>query len=510
MRVVTEEQMREIDRVAIQERGIPSLDLMERAGTACADVITEWFAPETAAVCTGKGNNAGDGFVVTRLLSERGVDVELFLSISPEELRGNALANFNRLPEGVKQTLDPDAEAFRQTGSGADVIVDALLGTGVKGLVRGPMAEMIARINEVESSPVVAVDVPSGLSDENLRGGGECVCADVTVTFGLPKRPMVVYPGAEFVGQLVVDDIGFPDDLLSSDAFGIHITDQGEVLDLLPERPEDSHKGTFGHLLIIAGSAGMGGAAAMAAQAAVRSGVGLVTVAVPRVCLSCIEAHVLSAVKRPLDSKSPDRLDESTLDQLEDALDSFDAVVLGPGIGVAPETQRLVHALLDRVAKPLIIDADGLNALEGQADRLRGRTAPTILTPHPKEMSRLSGSEVQAIQSDRIAAARGFASENGVTLVLKGARSVIADPEGVVWINPTGNTGLAKGGSGDVLTGLIGGLVAQGVPSTQAAIAGVFWHGLAADVAVEQIPPRAMVPDDVIGALAGALRQLVE
>ncbi|MBN1476191.1 NAD(P)H-hydrate dehydratase [Candidatus Sumerlaeota bacterium] len=510
MRVVTEEQMREIDRVAIHERGIPSLDLMERAGTACADVITELHAPKTAAVCAGKGNNAGDGFVVARLLSERGVKVELFLSIPPEELRGDALANFGRLPAGVKQTLDPEAEAFRLIGSEADVIVDALLGTGVKGLVRGPMAEMIRRINEVESSPVVAVDIPSGLSDENLAAGGECVHAGVTVTFGLPKRPMVIHPGAEFVGQLVVDDIGFPEDLLCDEALDLNLTVQGEVLDMLPERPEDSHKGTFGHLLIIAGSAGMGGAAAMTAQAAVRSGVGLVTVAVPRACLSCIETHVLSAVKRPLGSKSSDHLDESALDQLGDLLDSVNAVVLGPGIGLAPKTKRLVHALLERVSVPLIIDADGLNALEGETDRLRRRHAPTILTPHPKEMSRLSGSEVQVIQSDRIAAARGFASEIGVTLVLKGARSVIADPGGDVWINPTGNTGLAKGGSGDVLTGLIGGLAAQGLPATQAAIAGVFWHGLAADVALEQLPPQVMVPDDVIGALGEALRQLAE
>ncbi len=515
MKVVTEEQMREIDRVAIEERDVPSLDLMERAGAAVADLITERLAPERVAICAGKGNNAGDGFVVARLLSDRGVAIDLFLAVPPEELAGDAAANFTALPRRVHTVIDPDGEQFRQQGARAEVVVDAVLGTGVSGRVRDPLASMVAAIGAHPEQLIVAVDIPSGLSEANLAEGGPCVEADATVTMGLPKLPMLIHPGADHVGELIVADIGFPADLLTAPELDINLIDPETVLRLLPARPADSHKGTFGHLLIIAGSAGMGGAAALAAQAAVRSGVGLVTVAVPEVCLAGVEAHVLSALKRPLKSRDPGHLDESALDQLEEEMDQFDAVALGPGLGQAPATQRLILSLIARVRSPLILDADGLNVLASQPGHLAKRSGPSILTPHPKEMERIAGTPVAEIQRDRLTAARRFAAEHGVVTVLKGAGTIIAQPPGEgsgggeVWINPTGNSGLAKGGSGDVLTGLIGGLAAQTMSPLAAAICGVHWHGFAADIAAEQIPPRAMTPDDVIANLAEASGQIL-
>ena len=527
MRVVTDEQMREIDRIAIEERGIPSLNLMERAGEAVVDLILKRFQPNAVAICAGKGNNAGDGFVVARLLARQGVEVALYLCVSAKKLKGDSSINYCRLPHSVRKVDDPGAQKFRAEAGNADVIVDALLGTGVSGEVRGPVAEMVTAINEVRGKPVVAVDVPSGLRAES---GGEpihCVQATHTITFGLPKASMLTGPGLKAVGELTVADIGFPEDLLEvgEETSQTAIVDRGFVKSLLRPRPSDSHKGTYGHLLIIAGSAGMGGAVAMAARAAVRSGVGLVSVAVPACCLTAIETHVLSAIKRPLKSSNPDFLDGDTLAQIKRDLDQFDAVVVGPGMGRAPETQQLILTLVDQIPSPLIIDADGLNALEGKMERVTRRSAATILTPHPREMARLSGLSVSEIQRDRVQIAQRFAEEHGVTLVLKGVGSVTVGEPAIApdvgdetpadhpfqsWVNSTGNTGLAKGGSGDVLTGLIGGLAAQGLRPTAAALVGVHWHGLAADVAARRIPEQAMTPDDVIDALGEALREILE
>jgi hydroxyethylthiazole kinase-like uncharacterized protein yjeF len=508
MKVVTETQMREIDRVTIEERGVPSLTLMERAGVVVANLIMTRFRPEHVAVCAGKGNNGGDGFVVARQLSQRGVTVDLFLAVAPDELQGDAAANFSALPAKVRYFRDPDADRLREHADEASLIVDALLGTGIRGVVHGPLAKMIDVINTMKG-PVVALDIPSGLAEENLRGGGPCVRAGCTVTIGLPKLPLVVFPGVEYVGELIVADIGFPPDLLNSPDIRLNLLEAQDVRRRLPVRPPDSHKGTFGHLLVIAGSLGMGGAAAMVGHSALRTGVGLVTVASHEKCVPGLEAHLLSGLKRPLTSKKKNVLDMSALAQLEEDLDTFDAVALGPGLGRDPATQRLIRALIERIGEPLILDADGLNALADELGLLAKRTAPTILTPHPKEMSRLSGQSVGEIQSDRIAAARAFAEQHGVTLVLKGARTVVADQSGEVWINPTGNDGLAKGGSGDVLTGLIAGLAAQGMSPTDAAICGVHWHGLAADVLARRLPTRAMIPEDLIETLGESLRELL-
>lgn len=508
MKVVTESQMREMDRVAIQERGVPSLALMERAGQAVANLVAERYRPRRVAICAGKGNNAGDGFVAARILSQRGVAVDLFLAAPPDELRGDAQINFSALPAKVRHFRDLEADHLRSLGPEADAVVDALLGTGIKGQVTGSFATMIEAINAL-GRPVVAVDVPSGLSPENLEARGPCVRADVTVTLGFPKLSLVTYPGVSFVGELVVADIGLPADL--PETFGIRLNLLGaeEVRALVPGRPPDGHKGTFGHLLVVAGAFGMGGAAAMVGQAALRSGVGLVTVATHEKNLPGIEAHLLSALKKPLTSKKRWVLDLTAFDQLEPVLDGFDAVALGPGLGQDPATQRLILALIDRIRSPLVLDADGLNALAKEPDRIAARAAPTVLTPHPKEMERISGRPVGEIQTDRVGAAQACAERWGVTVVLKGARTVIAAPTGEAWINPTGNSGLAKGGSGDLLTGLIGGLLAQGLAPTAAALLGVYWHGLAADVVARSHPQQVMIPDDVAGALGEALRQLV-
>ncbi|NUP88791.1 MAG: NAD(P)H-hydrate dehydratase [Candidatus Sumerlaeia bacterium] len=508
MKVVTEEQMREIDRVTIEERGVPGLTLMERAGEAVAQSVLARWSPRRVAICAGKGNNAGDGFVAARVLSQHGVQVDLFLAFPPEDFRGDAATTFAALPAKVRHFRDPGGTVLRSHVQDCDLVVDAVLGTGTRGRVRGPAAAMIEAINE-SGRPVAAIDLPSGLSAGNLSEGGPCVEATLTVTVGLPKLALVSSPGFPRVGEMVVADIGFPRDLLESPDLRVNLLTLGDVRRRMPARPEDSHKGTFGHLLLVAGSLGMTGAAVLAAQAAQRTGVGLVTVAAPERCIPTLEHLAVSAVKQPLCGPSASALDLSALDQLG-ALDRFDAVAIGPGLGQASGTQQLVLALIARVRQPLIIDADGLNALATDVSALASRPGPTVLTPHPKEMARLTGSEVAEIQRDRLAAARSIAEAHGVVTVLKGARTVIADPGGEIWINTTGNSGLAKGGSGDVLTGLVAGLAAQGVAPVDAALCAVHWHGLAADALTQRLTRRAMLPEDLIGTLAEVSGELGE
>jgi NAD(P)H-hydrate epimerase len=504
MKIVTDEQMRAIDRIAIEVRGVPSLDLMERAGAAVADVILQRFQPAEVAVCTGKGNNAGDGFVIARRLSMAGVNVRVHMGADRDDLRGDALANHARLPYAVECISDPDGHLLHERLD-AEVVVDAVLGTGITGRVREPAAQMIASINDSRRSKVVAVDLPSGLNAQNLEEKGECVRADVTVTFGWPKVPMVFHPGVDLVGDLVVADIGFDSDLVQGGEFDLNLTTPEIISPLWPARAADGHKGTFGHLLLIAGSEGMSGAAALAALAGVRSGVGLVTIVSPACCMPALEQRVLSAIKRP---QPGEVLDEGLFDRLD--LEVFTAVAVGPGMDLAPRTRSLVKRLVREIRQPLIIDADGLNALEREGTILHERRGQTIVTPHPKEMARVAGWSLAEVLGDRLGRARAFAEEHRVVTVLKGARTVIVDPSGeqskagATWVNPTGNTGLAKGGSGDVLTGLIGGLAAQGVPPLSAATLGVYWHGHAADLAAAGVGERTMAPEDVIDALGSA------
>ncbi|MCD6385848.1 NAD(P)H-hydrate dehydratase [Candidatus Sumerlaeota bacterium] len=513
MKVVTAEEMRRIDRITIEERGVPSLQLMEKAGRAVAELTIKEFSPWNVAIITGKGNNAGDGFVAARYLWERDVTVFLYMLAGRDELKGDALTNYERLPEDINQIRIDESNVSRlaEELKNDDCIIDALLGTGIKGEVTGLFARVIEAINN-SKRPVVAVDIPSGLYADDTYFEGKCVDAHLTITMGLPKLGMVIHPGVAYCGRMRVAPLDFPDELLNSHQWKHNLLLAKEVRSFFPERPANSNKKTFGYVLICAGSPGMTGAAILSAKSATRSGAGLIYVAVPQNCLHPIEAQLIDPVKIPVPDVDAGYFTPASFDALKELLPRIDAVAIGPGISQHPETKKFVHLLLEKITdKPIVIDADGLNALAGETERIKKHKSPLILTPHPGQMARLLGGDAtpEYVQRNRIKIARQFATEHNVVLVLKGYRTVVAAPDGEIWINPTGNTGLAKGGSGDILTGLIVGFLAQKIEPIKAALIGVYIHGFSAEVAAKRLTERAMTPEDVVNLLPQTFFSLV-
>jgi len=502
MKLVTAAEMRQLDRRTIEDIGVPSVVLMENAGRSTFQIILREF-PDLlgpVAVLAGRGNNGGDGLVVARYLANEGFSVTVFLMASRDRVRGDALVNLKILEamgHQVEEVLEEDQlNAAVHRLSRAELVIDALLGTGLDSPVRGLLAQLIDRVNKLRA-PILAVDIPSGLSADTGEPLGSTVQADVTVTCGLPKLGQIVPPGRDYVGRLWVVDISIPPALTRD--LKTELAAAPEMRRLLPRRPFASHKGTFGHLVVLAGSEGKTGAAAMTAEAGLRSGAGLVTAAVPASLNDILEAKLTEAMTLPLpEAEGARALGEKALAALTDFLADKSAAALGPGLGTHPETRELVRSLVQNCPLPLIIDADGLNCLAGQLEALKGAPGPRILTPHPGEMSRLLGTTAKEVQSRRLEIARDFAGAHGVWLVLKGSQTLVAAPDGQVSLNPTGNPVLASGGTGDVLTGLIGGFAAQGLPPWDAARLGVYLHGLAADYLAEQIGPRGHIAGDLL------------
>ena len=510
MKAVTGQVMQLMDKRAIVEFGVPGLDLMERAGTACADAVSEAFGPgngKRALIVAGKGNNGGDGFVIARLLAERGWEARVLLLADAEDVTGDAAANLARLQAGVVQSLPQGVAGQEELFRGAAVIVDALLGTGVKSGVAGIYADAIEMMNAA-GVPVVAVDIPSGIDAADGRVLGHAVRAELTVSFALPKLGNVLYPGAELGGRLVVADIGMPDRVIA-EAPGFEFVDLDAAKRLFLPRSAVAHKGSNGHCLVIAGSTGKTGAAAMAANSALRSGAGLVTLAVPAPLNPVLEVKSTEAMTLPVGSGGKGYFQAGELGALLRAAAGKDAVALGPGLGTAPSTVYLVHSLLAAAPQALVVDADALNAVAAAPELLLKRSGKvTVLTPHPGEMARLCGCGIPEIEADRIGAARDFAKRFGVYLILKGARSIIAAPDGSIAINGSGNPGMATGGMGDVLTGVVAALVGQGYHPFAACRLGTFVHGYAADLLVERTGTQGMIASDVQEALPTALRLL--
>lgn len=508
MKIVTAEQMRRIDEETIQRRGIPGIELMERAGRAVAREAIQRFEPATVAIVTGKGNNAGDGFVAARELAAADVHVTLFMLCPPEELSGDALTAYEEMPGDLHRVVQPAADDLRRHLEPFDLVIDAIFGTGLRGPVRSPWREAIEAINAARVN-VLSIDIPSGLPGDGVTDAdwGPCVRATATLTIGLPKLGMAVTPGVRFTGSVVVEGIGFPDDLLHDPAVSINMLTLREAAALLPPRDPDGHKGTFGRVLVLGGSEGMTGAPVLTAHGAARSGAGLVYMAYPRPLGGAIESLVAEPVKLPLEADGPWFAGDHVAPVLR-AAETVDAVALGPGLGRHDATAGFVREVAAQVARPLVVDADGLRLLARDPGLLRGRTAPTILTPHPGEAAELLGRATDDVQRDRLGAFVEFSAAHGVVVVLKGAQTVITTPDGQRWINPSGNTGLAKGGSGDVLTGLIAGLLAQGIEAGEAARLGVFLHGLAADIAAQTTSVRALLPGDLPPLLGQAFARL--
>ena len=514
MKVVTAHTMQEIDRQAIVECGIPGLQLMESAGRSCVEeIIAEFGLNGRAVIMAGKGNNGGDGYVIARLLSGKGWNVKVIILADCEQVTGDAAANLEKLPDSViinyctheSQMSALHMEEIFQ----ADVIVDALLGTGLRSDVGGIYLEAIDLMN-ASGRPVLSVDIPSGIHGTTGRVLGNAVRAYITVTFAFAKLGHVLYPGAEYTGRLVVADSGIPPELMET-AAGYEYLNVNAMHPLLHRRDRQAHKGQFGHCLIIAGSTGKTGAAALTANSAVRAGCGLVTLAAAESIHSILEIKTTEAMTFPLSDSGSGHLTNSAFPAIEKLLVGKDAVAIGPGLDRRPGTYALVQNLVETVTLPLVIDADGLNALAEDITVLkRKKSDQVILTPHPGEMSRLLKTSIPDVEAIRISVAQEFARNYGVYLVLKGARTIIASPAGVAAINGSGNPGMATGGMGDVLTGIIVSLLGQGYAAWDACRLGVFLHGFAADMVAEDKGEIGINASDVLEKLPYAYNRLLK
>jgi len=512
--LVTADEMQRMDRQTIESFGIPGQVLMENAGRGATEVLLENFNGvfhKKVGVIAGRGNNGGDGFVIARYLAQRGIRVTVFLLAERERVAGDARANLDLLSAlDVPVVEMPSQEAFETHKTSMrhhNLWVDAILGTGLKSDVRGYFRDVIQFINGL-NSPVFAVDIPSGLNSETGQPCGLCVRADVTATFALPKIGHLIYPGATFTGALHVVDIGIPPHIRDSVQPRQHLLTPEAVAGYIGKRSAIAHKGTTGHLLVLSGSPGKSGAAIMTAMSAMRVGAGLVTLATPAGINSIAESQAIEVMTAPLPESADGVVGPEAIDAIKAHLSGKQCLALGPGLGTADETVDLVCRLLREVDVPVVIDADGLNILATDLQLLRSTQVPVILTPHPGEMARLTGGTTRDVQSDRIRCARDFAQAYDVHLVLKGARTVIAHPDGSVYVNPTGNPGMASGGMGDVLTGLIAGLVTQGLSPETAARSGVYLHGRAADKLANSNGPIGFLATDVMNGVPGAIRDL--
>jgi NAD(P)H-hydrate epimerase len=511
--VFTAEEMRRLDQRAIEELRIPGAILMENAGRGAAHVITEALpdlglgpSPRVAVVC-GRGGNGGDGFVVARLLAEHGARASVWLASAPDEVRGDAAAKLVALrAAGIEPTRATDDLLVGDALRSADLVVDALLGTGTRGAPEPRTARLIELINAA-GRPVVALDIPSGLPPDGGSMSGPVVGAALTATFAGLKRGLVAPPGLDCAGTLRVVDIGIPAGEVRRGVMTF-LLEATDVASHLPPRARTAHKGTYGHLLVVAGSLGKTGAAALAARAAMRSGAGLVTVATAASQQPVVAGLVLEAMTEALPETGSHSVSLKALEMLMELGATRNAVAMGPGLGLDAETQALVRELARALPRPVVLDADALTALAGHLDVLQGAAGPRCLTPHPGEMARLLGTTVADVERDRIEVARNLAVTRDVSVVLKGAASVVAVPSGEVFINPTGNPGLASGGTGDVLTGMVGAFLARGLSPAAALQSAVFLHGRAGDFAAARLGQEALIASDVIDALPQALTEI--
>lgn len=512
--LVRADEMRRMDRLTIEEFGIPGRVLMENAGRQAAEILMRTFAGSTkrhAGVLAGRGNNGGDGFVIARVLASRGWQVTVYVLCSRNRIAGDALANLLLLEAMRMEVLWVPAEADFRNVAGRltthDVLVDALLGTGLNQEVRGLYRLAIEAINQSEK-PVFSVDIPSGLDADSGKALGCCVQAHATVTFGFAKIGHVLLPGACFTGKLHVVDIGIPPVIARRVSPHQAEVDLGDFQPVAAKRQPDSHKGRNGHCLIVAGSRGKAGAAGLAARAALRSGAGLVTIACPSSIQPILHGLLMEAMTEAFPETPAGALSDEALDPILDAARGKTVLALGPGLSQDAPAVRLVHQLVSRSPVPLVIDADGLNAIAQNPDTLLQLRQPAVLTPHPGEMARLAGTGVPEIQSDRIHHARNFATRYGCYLILKGARSILALPDGFVYLNPTGNPGMATAGMGDVLTGMIAGFMAQGFGPRLSCLAAVYLHGAAGDRLASSHGPRGFLASELADMLPALFREL--
>jgi ADP-dependent NAD(P)H-hydrate dehydratase / NAD(P)H-hydrate epimerase len=523
MKILTAAEMREVDRLTTKRYGVPSLTLMENAGKSVADFIASRFPDfkrRPIVVLCGKGNNGGDGFVAARHLLKMGPNVQAYLVGDPREVKGDAATNLNRWKKANgKLFVDRPGKATVPAEIAGDaIVVDALLGTGVRGAVEGRLAEVISSVNRRKPGcDVVAVDIPSGLQADTGEIAGPVIVADYTITFTAPKPGLLLGASAQHVGELIVRDIGSPGDLIVGVGKGnLWWTEPDDFAFFALRRKPEGHKGDYGHALIVAGSVGKSGAAVLASWAALRAGAGLVTVATPEPVLPIVAAHTPEVMTEPLGATRAGTISQRSLEGnlFATLLKGKRALAVGPGLTTQDETQSFVRTVVKSQSNvPIVLDADGLNAFAGRAAELKDRKGLLAVTPHPGEMSRLTGRTTEEIQSNRIEIALKAAADWNAIVVLKGHHTVIAAPDGFAYINSTGNPGMGTGGTGDVLTGMLAGLVAQyGRELNTAGYAqliafGVYLHGLAGDIAYADYTGAPLMASDLIRALPRAYAQ---
>ena len=519
MILVTAGEMQEMDRQAIETHGIPGLELMEKAGRGATDVLLYQFAGSIktgVGIICGKGNNGGDGFVIARYLAERRIDVTVYLLAKANNVKGDAAANLKRLAALKLPVIEiPDEDSFLKIKSELcrfDLLVDAILGTGLTSDVRGFFKTVINFINDLNRSgiPVFAVDMPSGLNSDTGQPCGACIRAQGTATFALAKIGHYTFPGADYTGKLEIIDIGIPASVVESVGPQQYLLTAERIRAALPLRSAETHKGQTGHLLVVAGSTGKTGAAAMTAVSAMRAGAGLVTLGIADSLNPFVETQVMEVMTAPLPECGYGILANTAIDDIAKLADGKSCLAIGPGIGQAEETRSLVKKIISQIDIPLVIDADGLNNIAGQTQLLKKAKAPVVLTPHPGEMARLIQNSTAVVQQNRLACARDFATDFGVHVVLKGAATVIAHPDGSAYINSTGNPGMASGGMGDVLTGVLAGFIAQGLSLKAAAHAAVYLHGAAADTLAQTVGPIGYLAGEVMSTIPAEIKKLIE
>jgi NAD(P)H-hydrate epimerase len=515
MILVTANEMQQMDRQTIESFGIPGRVLMENAGRGATRFFLEQFSDlknKRIGVIAGRGNNGGDGFVIARYLAQSGVAVQVYLLAARSQVRGDAAANLKLLKPleiPVIEIMDEKSfSAHRSNLADLDVWIDAILGTGLKSDVKGYFQSVIEFINAL-NKPVFAVDIPSGLNSDTGQPCGVCIRAHATATFGFAKPGHMTYPGAGYTGVLEIVDIGIPPYIVAAVGPKQFLLTADLIKSYMTPRTEDAHKGTTGHLLVVAGSPGKTGAAVMTSMAALRVGAGLVTLGIGQSLNAVVEPQMLEAMTVQLPEGRNGALGESAFDAIQELMPGKRCLAIGPGLGQASETKKLVRKIIEESQIPVVVDADGINNLAGQLQILKKARVPIILTPHPGEMARLLDVGTDKIQQERINSARSFAVDFNAHVVLKGAGTVIGHPDGRIFINTTGNAGMASGGMGDVLTGIIAGQIAQGFSPESATHAGVYLHGAAADSLAQSIGPYGFLAGEVMRAIPGEIKKLV-
>jgi hydroxyethylthiazole kinase-like uncharacterized protein yjeF len=515
MKILTSQQMQAIDKKAINEIGIIGPILMENAGIQITREILAKFPAierEKIVIVAGKGNNGGDGFVVARHLFNRGCRPAVLLLAPKKDLRGDAALNAGiagKIGVNIKEITSPRQwGANKKLLSEATLLVDAIFGTGLTKPARGLYAAVIGDINKSKAYKV-AVDIPSGLSSDTFEIIGPCIQADLTVTLAAAKVAHVFPPAEDYVGELKISDISVPPFLFEDKDLKLELVEEGMIRPYFAQRKRDTHKGSYGHLFVVSGSLGKTGAAVLAGKAALKMGAGLVTVGTPKSCLPIVARSMMELMTEPLPETEEGTLSSEALGSVMSLLKGKDALMLGPGISTQESTQEFVLSLLPRLKIPVVLDADALNNIASEPEVLKSLSRPAVVTPHPGEFARLVKLSVKEVLARRLELIPRFAAEYGVYVVLKGYRTLIASPEGKTFINPTGNPGMATGGSGDVLSGMIASMIIQEKDILEAVLAAVYIHGLSGDIGVSRLGERPLTAGNLIGYLPSAIKALL-